>query len=265
MKKLALSLVVLSCMGHAQAYQVEAGGELDNSDYVDTLTIGGEYHFNGVNATSGPFAEASFIEQSTFVRAAVIDTDFGGNNLLGGGRYVDKNSGFFFDGNLVLGDLDGFELGGGIYLGSSTTVGAFYNTNDLEDTFGGSVKHLIFINDNTYLNLEGGASFGEFDATDADRTSFFGSADYYFDKTFSVGGGLEFVEIEGETFTTTSNNFGFPVTFVSNSFDESITVLSLNGRKFLKENISVSGGLTYADSDRADSDLGILIGGSMRF
>lgn len=246
MKNIMLSLLALACVGQAHAYQAEVGGEINTSDLVDSLVLGGEFYIHGVNATSGPFAEASFLEKSTYVQGFFEDRDFGGSYLFGGGRYVDKNSGLFLDGGLQFGDLDGFRVGAGMYLNSSTTILGFLNSNDFIDIFGATAKHLMFQNDGTYINLEAGLEFGDGDGN-YESTEFSFEGDYYLDKTLSVGAGISFISVE-RSFTADDSGF----------------VLTADAKKFLQDNISINGGVTFANLD-SDSDLGLNVGADMRF
>lgn len=262
MKKIMFSLLAIACAGQAHAYQAEVGGSLDTSDFVDSLSIGGTFYINGVNATTGPFAEAAFLDQSTYVEASFEDRDFGGSNLFGGGRFVDKNSGFFLDGGLQFGDLDGFEIGAGMYLNQNTTVLGFFESNDVVDVFGGKGKYLMPQDDGKYINLEAGFALGDGDF-DYSTTEISFDGDYYLDKTMSVGAGISFVSIEQNFNTVILNDFGLLVP-IRSSVDDSGILLRAVGQKFLQENISVNGGVTLANLD-SGSDFGINVGGKMRF
>lgn len=244
MKKSILCLIAMGCAGQAFAYQVDAGAALQTSDYDDRFGFGGHFYFQGVQQSSGPLQEAAFLGQSNFVRANYIDYD-AGNGIQAGGRFVDQNSGFFFDGNAYLGDLDGIEVGAGLYLNSNSTVGVTYFSRDHSDSFSGDYKKVIFQNNGTYINLEAGLQFMETDSfgQSFDSLTISVGGDYYTDKTLSFGAGLD---------------------LVSSDFQD-VRVLSADATKFIASNISITGGVAFSDFEFSDSDVGVHFGGRLRF
>jgi len=173
------------------------------------------------------------------VRAGFDDYD-GGSALTFGGRYIDKASGFFGDGELSVGDIDGFRLEGGLYLSSASTVSFFYDDkDDFFESFGAEYKQVVFQNDGTYMNLEAGVE--QIDQFNADATLVSVGGDYYLDKNTSVGAGVSvaFGDADG---------FGFEV----------------QGTKFVDQNLSFNLGLSFTDYDNSDSDIGLILGARYR-
>lgn len=70
MKKLFLAAALLASMTAANAYQSEVNASYENTDIdelgdVDTFTLGSTYYFNPVGKTTGPLAEAAFLNRAS--------------------------------------------------------------------------------------------------------------------------------------------------------------------------------------------------------
>ena len=142
MKKLLLaSAIALAATGQAYAdYQFEVGavytdGEVGSVDY-DGFGVAGEFHFDKVDTSKGPLAEASFLDKSSFVNFAFlsIEPDLAGADDVDttniGGRFVTAS-------NLIIeadwstvdagnSDTDTIRVGVGTYLNDNTDVVVSY-------------------------------------------------------------------------------------------------------------------------------------------
>jgi hypothetical protein len=205
MKKLLLaSAVAMIATGQAYAdYQFELGGlytqgEIGNTDY-DGFGIGGEFHFDRVDTSKGPLAEASFLDKSSSIGFGFIsvepdiknsdDIDF--TNI--GGRFVTAT-------NLIIeadyattdygnSDVDTIGIGVGTYLDDNTDLVVSYSNEDDNS----SDKDTLSVALHGVHPMGSGAAFS-FDAdvgyidTDNDNGFQVGvGATYYFTRMFGVG------------------------------------------------------------------------------
>lgn len=244
-----IGLVALGATVHANAYQAEVIGSYSNTDFgatntdIDTFELGGEYYINGVQSASGPFQEAAYLDQATLLRASYVDLDETDGAVIGG-RFVDQNSGMLFDANVNTGDLDGFDVGLGMYLNDNSSVIASYiEEDDFTDGYGIGYKNLLSQNNGTYINLEAGVQFLE-NEVDQETTTYAVAGDYYLDKTLS---------------------FGLDVAFNSDDVADS-TLYGINASKFLAQAITLEAALLQEDIDgQDDENTSFILGGKMRF
>lgn len=247
--RVAFHLVAAAALGlsvQANAYQAEVNGSYQNMDNdvadVDTYQVGGEFYLNGVQSNAGPFVEAAFLDQATSFRGTYQDNDIVDGVIIGG-RFIEPTSGMLFEADISTGDLEGFNLGVGLYLDSHSTIVANYiEQDDTTDGFGIKYKNLITQNNGTYVNLEGGAQFIESDF-DQEYSTFSVAADYFFDKTMSLG-------------------FGVAV----KAGDEDSTQYGFDGSLFLAQNVTLEASLSQEDFDGIDDDItSFMVGGKVRF
>lgn len=235
MKKTAIATALLtaSCMSYAD-YQFEVGGVIgqgeieagNNSVDTDTYGIGGEFHFQQVDTSKGPLAEAAFLDKSSFVDFLYSSTEldvtgsddsdsfgFGGRfvtatNLIIEADYVESEFG-----NV---DSDSVRAGIGTYLNETTDVVVSYQA-DSED--GGDDVDSLSAALHGVNSLAQGASVA-FDAAlsyiDAEDDDGFGidvGATYYFNNAFGVGvsaGVAEIGDIETDSFALEGSYFPMP-------------------------------------------------------
>lgn len=240
------SLAALGLAVQANAYQVEVNGTYQNVDNdaadVDIYRLGGEFYFNNVEANSGPLKEAAFLEKASSVRATYEDLDTVDGIILGG-RFVAPGSNMLLEAEVNTGDLDGWNLGAGVYIDDNSTVIARYTeVNDTTDGFGIEYKNVMNLNSGAYLNLEGSAEYEENDF-DQDVTTFFVSGEYFFNKMASVGAGVGV-----------------------QTGDLDATIFALNGAMFFTENFALEATLAQQEFDDFDGDLTTLaVSGTLRF
>jgi len=241
-----LSLITCATLGlgmQANAYQVEGradftGSKTDGED-PDVFRLGGEYYIQPVDDSTGPLAEAAFLDQAMSARVFYEDFD-NGDGLLIGGRYVDPGSQLVVEADIGLGDLENDEIKAGMYLDSHTQLLGKYVDTNLGDGYGVEYKNLMTRNDGTYLNVGGELTFidGDF-GLDTTRVAVEG--DYYLDKMTSVGAevGVFLGDLDGET-------------------------INIRGEKFLSQTLSLNVGLGHFDYDVLGDGTTFTLGGTIR-
>ncbi|ENU29151.1 putative porin [Acinetobacter sp. NIPH 1852] len=204
MKKLAIASALLSALavtGTAHAYQAEVGASVgyidpDKGSSGSDFAINGKYYFNPVQTRNAPLAEAAFLDRASNVSAEASWKDKGAtdDNTYGVGvEYFVPNSDFYLSGDVSRNTLKldkardikttyySAEVG---YLpapGLLLAVGAKGYDNKFDDGVDPTIraKYVTQVGGND-INLEAGAAFGDLDEFNL-------AADYYIDKTLSVG------------------------------------------------------------------------------
>lgn len=255
MKKIVLaSAIALAATGQAYAdYQFEVGGvytdgEISSVDY-DGLGVAGEFHFDKVDTSKGPLAEASFLDKSSFVNFSFISIepdvanadDVDTTNI--GGRFVTAN-------NIIIeadwatvdagnDDDDTIRVGVGTYLNDNTDVVVSYSTDDDTDVLDATFHGLN--------SLSQGASVG-YDVTvayiDTDDDSGYQigvGGTYYFNNMFGLGLNAEVLDVGDYS----SDQIGVSANFFPNEQVELFAMI-------------------FDDGGDADGN-GLLIGGAVRF
>jgi hypothetical protein len=264
MKKIVLaSAIALAAAGQAYAdYQFELGGvytsgEIGGTDY-DGFGVGGEFHFDKVDTSKGPLAEASFLDKSSFIsfNFLSVEPDVSGADDIEttsiGGRFVTASNLIIeADWSTVdtgLADVDTIRVGVGTYINDTTDVVVSYSTEDDDNA---DVDYLdVTLHGVNALNQ--GASVGYDVAVgyvDTDDDSGY---------QISVGGTYYF-----------NNMFGLGLSSgITDVGDVSSDVISLDASFFPSEQVelyaSIFDGSTETNGGDIDSD-GILIGAAVRF
>lgn len=230
-KSLALATAFAFSSGFAAAdYQSEIGANYtDVEDGDGAFGMYGELHFSPVQTRNHPLAEAAFLERSSNVFARGTN-DF---DLLtvGGELYVPDT---IFYGKLEVvrddryADSDTTALA---TLGLTPIDGLLVSTTFSEDGYDANLyaKYVTSLGGGNFVNFEGEFVDGDYD----DSLSLF--ADFYFDRTFSIGAGY-------------ADDYG----------DDQFT---LRTEKFFTEQVSAN--LSFTDSDGAGNV--VTIGGAVRF
>ena len=205
MKKLAITSALLSALaitGTAHAYQAEVGASAglidpDHGSTSGSFGVDGTYYFNPVQTRNAPLAEAAFLDRASNVNAQYNYDEVGDDkrhNYSAGVEYFVPNSDFYVSGNIGRDELKfkhgsdfnttvyGAEVG---YLpapGLLIAAGVKGYDNDLKDGVDPTLraKYVTTLSNGKDINLEAGAAFGDLDEWNV-------AADYYFDKTLSVG------------------------------------------------------------------------------
>jgi hypothetical protein len=283
MKKLAISTAVFAALcvtSAAQAYQLELNGgagyahlEEDKSfNNVEAAAVGGSatYYLSPVDTAKGPLAQAAFTTQSSSITAAYAYAQ--GASELDGKAHVLGGSGEFYIPTKLLG-LDNILPIKSLYAAGGVSRAKFESSNANDYQYNAEVGLLPVDNlllsagvvgngnlgkDNdpnlslrakyltahmgSAVNLEGRIIFGD------NRDKFYQvTSDYYFDRTLSVGAIARYVGLSGE-----SDLYG----------------MNLNARKFVTENISFLGGISYGNgligfgNDNVNNSVGMISGDS---
>lgn len=260
MKKSALSLAVACALGvsgaaFANGYQYELSLGFDRADQSgsngykgDMWSISGTYYLDRIDDSTGPLAEAAFLNQASFLNAhyGYLSRDFDGDAFGIGGEYVTNEHGVIFGAsydwaddvqldNYFSGaaDVDSYRLTIGQYLTDTTTVRLSYQHDDIDadnsffdydvDTVGLNARHLTGdLGNGLHLALEADLERIERDFRNAGtyRNTLMGiGADLYFNRNISVGGGYHYItgddEFDGDGFEVRARYHFNPQFFVA--------------------------------------------------
>lgn len=260
MKKTALSLAVACALGvsgaaMANGYQYELSVGYDRLDQTgpagyngDTWSISGTYYLDVIDDSTGPLAEAAFLNKASFLNAqyGYLAKDLDGDAFSVGGEFVTENHGLIFgaryswlDDAEVRGfagstDSDVYELTVGKYLTDNTTARLSYQYGDIdgdlsdykEETLGLNVRHLTGdIGYGRYIAVEGDLQRSEVDVRGGStyKATLMGvGADLYVNRHFSFGAGYEYIvgddELEGDGFEVRARYHINPQFFVSANY-----------------------------------------------
>jgi len=240
MKKLAIASAVLSILAIssvANAYQAEVGVDYtrvspDGGSNGNGFGVNGKYYFNDVQTRDYPLAEAGFMNRASNVDASYQYNRADGNstNTYGVGiEYFVPNSDFYTSASFDKSDNDNSrnntkrataEIG---YLPAPNlllAVGAIYQKNDGSSDTDPSIRAKYVTKIGAHdVNFEGGAAFGDTDVFNL-------GADYYLDKTWSIGAGFE-----------------------KTSFDQGSDndVWNIRTRKFINSQVSLEANAAFGD------------------
>lgn len=247
MKKLAVVTALLSACAisaSANAYQTEVGGSYIFTDFdkgSDTHSFGvdGTYYLKPVQTRDAPLNEAAFLDRATNVNAKVDYADNSGvkNSYFGAGAevyipdtdfYVGGHAGRsevkFKDAGKIRVTTYGAEVG---YLPAPGLLLALGVTGyDAKDDFQGKTdgadptiraKYVTKIGQHD-VNFEAGGAFGDLDEYNI-------RADYYIDKTLSVG-----------------------MDYYNNDLADRDS-WGISAKKFFNQNVSLEGRAGFGDND----------------
>ncbi|MCG2607905.1 putative porin [Acinetobacter sp. SM34] len=250
MKKLAIASALLSALaitGTANAYQAEVGAaaayiDPDNGSSGSAFGVDGTYYFNPVQTRNAPLAEAAFLDRASNVNAHATFADRGDldNNTYGVGAEVFvPNSDFYLSGNISKNEAERFNILGQKYDFDTTyysaevgylpapglliAAGVKGYDNDNDDGVDPTVraKYVTTLSNGKDINLEAGAAFGDLDEYNL-------AADYFIDKTLSVGADYHNNDL------TDQSEFG------------------INARKFFTEQVSLEGRVGFGEVGNND-------------
>ncbi len=246
MKKLAIASALLSTLaitGTANAYQAEVGASAgmidpDHGSTAGTYGVDGTFYFKPVQTRNAPLAEAAYLDRASNVNAqyqySKVD-DAKIHNYGVGVEYFVPNSDFYLSGNVGRQDvkvkhygkddttLYSAEVGYMPAPGFLVAVGAKGYDNDRKDGVDPTIraKYVTTLSNGKDINLEAGAAFGDLDEYNL-------AADYYIDKSFSVGADYYSNDL------TDNQEFG------------------INARKFFTPQVSLEGRLGFGDVGNND-------------
>ena len=250
MKKLAIASALLSALaitGTAHAYQAEVGASAgyidpDNGSSGSEFGVNGTYYFNPVQTRNAPLAEAAFLDRASNVSAHANFADRGNvddNNYGIGAEYYVPNSDFYLSGDVsrnntevrdVFGNKHDFdttyyaaEVGYLAAPGFLIAAGLKGYDNDNDDGVDPTLraKYVTTLSNGKDINLEAGAAIGDLDEYNL-------KADYFIDKTFSVG-----------------------ADYYNNDLNDQSEV-GINARKFFNQQVSLEGRVGFGEQGNND-------------
>ncbi|NNH76845.1 putative porin [Acinetobacter sp. ANC 5380] len=250
MKKLAIASALLSALavtGTANAYQAEVGAaaayvDPDNGGSGSAFGVDGTYYFNPVQTRNAPLAEAAFLDRASNVNVQATFADRGDldSNTYGiGAEVFVPNSDFYLSGNISQNETERFNVLGQKYDFDTTYYAAevgylptpglliaaglkgYDNDNDdgVDPTL--RAKYVTTLSNGKDINLEAGAAFGDLDEYNL-------AADYFIDKTLSVGADYHNNDL------TDQSEFG------------------INARKFINQQVSLEGRVGFGEVGNND-------------
>lgn len=246
MKKLAIASALLSALaitGTANAYQAEIGASAglidpDNGSSSGSFGVDGTYYFNPVQTRNAPLAEAAFLDRASNVNAKYQYDELGNDerHQYGvGAEYFVPNSDFYLSGNVGRDDIK-FDRGGdfdttvyGAEVGYLPAPGLLIAAglkgwdNDRDDGVDPTLraKYVTTLSNGKDINLEAGAAFGDLDEYNL-------AADYFIDKTLSVG-----------------------VDYYSNDINDRVE-FGVSARKFFTPQVSLEGRVGFGEQFNND-------------
>lgn len=240
MLKHVLTTAVLTAMSLGQmayAYQAEVGGSVayvdpDNGSSGSALSVDGTYYLKPVEVRNSPLAEAAFLDRASNISAAInyLDADTDDTTIYGVGmEYYVPNTDFYgsaavsgsnnsIDDTIFYAAEAGYLPAPGLLLAVGLKGYNGDNNDGVDPTIRAKLLTQVGTND---VNLEAGASFGDLDQYNL-------AADYYLDKTLSLG-----VDYNSNDLTD-SDEFG------------------INARKFINPQLSVEGRVGFGQVSNND-------------
>lgn len=218
-KKITLGLALatsISIPAFAQDYQYELGlsyydGDLESTDY-DGLIFEGTAHFEKVDTSHGPLAEAGFLDKSSFVTLTLRaekndnedasgDTHSDGDNSLFGRFYA--NESVIFEATarkLRTAGVDDKETvlkgGVGYYINDTTDVVFSYENYDDADLSALSIDSHGVYSVFAEMSIAYDAGIAFIDADDENGTSISGAVKFYPIKSLGMGVSVERTSID---------------------------------------------------------------------
>ncbi|HWV16532.1 MAG TPA: putative porin, partial [Cellvibrio sp.] len=179
-------------------------------DEMDVYTLGGKYYFEKVETANLPIAESAFLNKNGGVYAIASRADFPGEDYESytvGADYFIPDAFLYFD---VSADQAKYgsdtDNDWGTTLGVTPIEGLLISTEYYHDQgydANLSAKYVTATGAGEFINIEAQVVDGD-DEGEETYTSV--GADYYFDRTFSVGGQLENVDSDN-SYTIRTHKF----------------------------------------------------------
>ncbi|WP_425918930.1 putative porin [Acinetobacter sp. TSRC1-2] len=246
MKKLAIASALLSALavtGTANAYQAEVGAaaayvDPDNGSSGNAFGVDGTYYFNPVQTRNSPLAEAAFLDRASNVNAKYEYNEIGDSEAHRygvGAEYYVPNSDFYLSGDVTGHDLQdnddldndlttyaaevGYLPAPGLLIAAGLKGWDTDNDDGVDPTL--RAKYVTTLSNGKDINLEAGAAFGDLDEYNL-------AADYFIDKTMSIGADYQSNDINDQ------NEFG------------------INARKFFNQQVSLEGRVGFGEVGNND-------------
>lgn len=200
-KTLSLSLAIaaiLSAPTFASGdYKTEVSLSHEVGDHGEpdfrTSVISGEYHFEPVNTNNKPYAEAAFLDHSTFIDASISHTKgevSSDNDFALGGRLVTDSNIIIETAVQRVGNDNALTIAVGYHIIDNIDIVVSYQDfNDADAQTYRVNSHGVFsISGSSFLSYDAGLAHTEQDGSDSLNTS--AGVTYYF--TRSIGLGLDY-------------------------------------------------------------------------
>ncbi len=257
-KKTALIAgISLALSATAQAdYRWEAGVDISGNDN-DSVSVDGTFYLNPVDTSKGPYAEAAFLDHSSYVTANYTDGELDGDiindleykNYGASGRYITDSAGWILDLGYqrnepdnplakILGpdnfEIDQFSIAGGKYLTDNTTlVGRYiYAEGDDGADFDRYTLELEHLFQLSWGGIKVDAVYGLVDLDGRDDIDIYKLGGTYY----------------------LNNNLGFGASYAkTDELLDEIEAYSVFAEWFITEQVAAS--LEYTDAELDDSDI----------
>jgi hypothetical protein len=269
MKKLLMAAAVTALSTTAVAddyrFQVKAdyfNDEISKNADLTTYALGGNFYFTPVDDSSGPKAEAAFLERASDVHVGfgrtnikIDELDFtskvdeDGDVWALGGRYVADSLIVELDyASTEVGkvDTEALALAVGFYLSDASAIKLSYLRTELDDidtdvdVWSLGYKHLF----NNTFNLEADLTYA--DPKYGEKAyGLTGALDYYINDNFSIGGVLGYITSDDD-------------------FSEA-AVYGINAEYFFSTNFALNAGYDVSSPDKGDDNKVWSIGLTGRF
>ncbi len=226
-KILVSSIALASTFAAAENYQIDAVAGFAASDNSDAFFVGGRYHFNGYNTNGHPRAEAAFLEKSSNLRASYTDAEGVDVTTINAEIYLENS--FYLAPMYAKADAAGNDRDSvAAALGWLPTEGMLLTTLVPEGGYDLNLqmKYVTELGGNNF-NFEAGYAEGGDNRSDTTSVA----ADYYLDRTFSVGIGMANYDSDTDWVLRTTKfineSFGVQASYTSTDSDDTFTI-SLN-------------------------------------
>lgn len=214
MKKKIIATSLLALLGSgaalAQPYQIEAGASLshvnpDHGGSDNQFGAYGIYHFNQVQTTNRPLAEAAFLQRSS---NAYLRTQQDFDVIQAGAEFYIPDTIFYVAAELLRTDYDNSDHNNdwGVRVGVTPINGLLVYTQYYDEQgydFNVHAKYVMDLGYNNALNIEAG--YSDFDH----HSAVYVFGDYYFNHSFSAGAGYSDIH-DNDAFTIRARNFFTP-------------------------------------------------------
>jgi hypothetical protein len=184
--------LALSANAMASDYSVEIGGQYVDFDFTEAWGADATIYFQPIQTGKGPLAEAAFLNRASNVSFAYLrekngnfDVPAVGAEFYFGNYYLAANYTHFSNGF----SINDYGIRGGLMVAENTRATLGYNRTELPfgidlDTYTVGIKHLMLLDGNTALSLEGDVGMAR---NGSSEFAYALQADYYLSPGFSLG------------------------------------------------------------------------------
>ena len=196
---------------HADDYRFELGANFDHVSFdndapdVDILSVAGTFYLKPVPTDGVPLAEAAFLNRSSFVNAGVSRVDVDGDHA----DVFGANFGYYIPNTIFYGRIGVLKFDDAFGFDDDTTVNGTFGVAPFDGLLITTEFDEDGWNPNATARYVGKFDNGHFYAAsinvvdpDDENVEVGANFDYFFDPTFSVGGGLssDRLEVRAEKF-----------------------------------------------------------------